>query len=233
MCDDWSSFTGSGSPLRPSREGRDETTFGLLFGLTAQAHELVRGGLPIMEPMTTAAHPVIRSVYELGVTAQWVYWVPGAELQVAKEAVRKRRNLINQMKKSTSTEFLQTAKRWEEEEESPDLSSVARMPSFEAVCGHFDTGDELYMHYRLMSGNTHAGAEAADRWLAIEEGRLVLRAHAREDPPAWMYFAVLGLMWASRALNDALKKSPRSNFLNRIAREAEISGQRLRPKERT
>jgi hypothetical protein len=67
--------------------------------------------------------------------------------------------------------------------------------------------------------------EAADRWLTINENRRqALSARPRQDEASWDYFAVRGLMW----IPSVQRRAPQVTeieFLNRIAREAEISRQ--------
>src|SRR4029450_13074328 len=47
---------------------------------------MVRSCLPLLAESTVAAVPIVRSVFECGVMAQWLGWFPGSEDNVLEES---------------------------------------------------------------------------------------------------------------------------------------------------
>jgi hypothetical protein len=103
-------------------------------------------------------------------------------------------------------------------EDWPDLSEEPRTHSarFAAICNAFDGGADLYTYYRLLSRHTHAGIQLARAWLVFDDAGPLVLDQPREflNVEVVGYLALLGLLWSSRAFDDLVAESPRSDFLD-------------------
>jgi hypothetical protein len=96
---------------------------------------------------------------------------------------------------------------------------------FQARCEAFDGSADLYSNYRHLCGYTHAGVPLAS-WLVFDS----------TDPRQFFTvqlvgrIALLALGWSSRAFDDLVAESPRSNFLDSVEQRSQLPT-RLRIKD--
>jgi hypothetical protein len=215
MCDDFDLFQQRENFTLNSHV-RDPAQFMFVYGLNCHAHYMVRRCLPILADSTIAVVPTLRSVYECGVMAQWLRWVPGSEVSFLEESRRQMAALAEDLNPRGATSSREGARRFLAELLLPE-EPRAHSAKFHAICKAFHGGADLYGYYRVLSGHTHAGFQLAHAWLLFDEtGPQVL-----DEPrglPVWVvgYFALLALGWSARAFDDLVADSPRSDFLDAV-----------------
>jgi hypothetical protein len=224
MVEDFGRFEGDFSV---SSSARSVQNFALTYGLACHTHEVVEQGLPIFATESVACVPLIRNVFEAGVTAQWLLGVDNAGITLVQEHARQRRALRRNLSESPDLNLQSMATRVHLEDESVDFSNtLPYRPTFEAICRAFVEGNDLYAYYRLLCGHTHAGVEVADEWLDLDEqhpsGLALRRAPRTLWSDSWLYLALLGLGWSSRALDRVVLGEPRRAFLDRVEQEAHV-----------
>jgi hypothetical protein len=96
MCDDFDQFQRGKNFAHP----RLPEHLTLLYGLNCHAHYMVRRCLPLLAESTIAAIPIVRSVFECGVMAQWLRWVPGSEDSLVEESHRQMVQLTKDFSRS-------------------------------------------------------------------------------------------------------------------------------------
>lgn len=203
--------------------------FAVIYGLACHTDMLACEVLPLLDTddprPRLAAVPIVRSIYEAGLTAQWVSRVPGAEYRIAKKHHDVARQQTEELKKSGLALLREAAdiraKRDDDEEPAayPDMPSSA---SIQSICETFEGGTDLYLIYRMLCGNTHAGVETIDEWLSLDDG-VTSGYRVRADPKNhWDQLtdavALWGVVWAAFAFDDLVKNTPRRSFLNKVAR---------------
>jgi hypothetical protein len=227
MCDDFDAFQQRGRYTLGSHV-RDPSQFMLVYGLNCHAHYMVRRCLPLLAESTLAAVPILRSVFECGVMAQWLRWVPGSEVSLLEESRRQTQALAKDLIRSRFPHRREEGARGRRElaEEWPDLSEMPRAPSarFAEMCNAFDGAGDLYSRYRVLSKNTHAGINLAGAWLLLGDAGPRVLDEPREVLPLEVvgYIAVLALGLSSRAFDDLVAESPRSDFLDGVEQRAEL-----------
>ena len=222
MCDDFDLFKQSKKfALNPHVPAH----LTLLYGLNCHAHYMVRRCLPLLAETTVVAVPIVRSVFECGVMAQWLRWFPGSEDSLLEESHRQMAALIKDLGRSVRRDSQEGAARLSTHAaltEWPDLSeeAPAHAARFAAICRAFYAGADLYSDYRFLSGYAHASISLATAWLDIDRGRFRVRDKPQEPFTVRSVgrTALLALGWSSRAFDDLAYKSPRSDFLNSVER---------------
>jgi hypothetical protein len=194
----------------------------LLYGLNCHAHYMVRRWLPLLAESTIAAVPIVRSVFECGVIAQWLRWFPGSEDSLMEESHRQMVALTKDLSRSetpyrreraTSLSTHRVITEWPKLEDAP-----AHASRIAEICRAFCGGADLYSNYRVLSGYSHAGCLLATAWLDTDRARPRVRDKPQE-PLTFKFvgeIALLALCWSSRAFDDLVYKSPRSDFLDSI-----------------
>jgi len=225
MCADFDRFWARPQLNRDTRIAPSVLTFAMVYGLACHARTLVAESLPLFTKPTLAMVPIIRSVFEAGVTAQWLRWVRDSDVSLMRAHRRQQTLLTDSLLESANPMFHESGRHRRAEEEPPiPLGEGPDSASFKAICYSFATGPDLYLHYRMLCGPVHAGVQAADVWLAeTDDGQLRVRREPRfgfANEGGWI--AAFGLGLAHRALDDMVVGSPRANFLNRAERRAEM-----------
>lgn len=213
--------------ITAAAEARTSTTWATIYGLTCHAHELVRSGFLRVDPGSISTAPIARSVFEAGVTAQWLRWQPDADLALLRKRRREQLKLTEDLQSSPLEGQRAAGARRRQSHVEPEIPRTSVQEpdtSFRAICMTFEQGTELYVYYRVLCGQMHAGVEAAETWLEVDEkGELHVRRTPKEvGRLAWPYLTLLGVLWASRALDDVIRPSTRGNFLNRVAKDAKL-----------
>lgn len=228
MCDDFDGFQQRGHfPL--GTQVRDPSQFVLVYGLNRHAHYMISRCMPMLTESTIAAVPILRSVFECGVMAQWLLWVRGSELGLMEECRRQQAAMIENLHRSAAPHFREQAAKLGRvhAEKLPALSEEQHGPSvkFQAMCEAFDGSADLYSNYRHLCGYTHAGVPLAS-WLVFDS----------TDPRQFFTvqlvgrIALLALGWSSRAFDDLVAESPLSNFFDGVEQRSQLPT-RLRIKD--
>lgn len=219
MCDDFDQFQrGKYFALNPYMP----VHLTLLYGLNCHAHYMVRRCLPLLAESTIAAIPIVRSVFECGVMAQWLRWVPGSEDILMEESHRQMVQLTKDLGRSEAPHYREGAARLSTHRALTEWPKLPEAPAhaarIAAICRTFYAGADLYSDYRYLSGYTHAGYLLATAWLDTDRARPRVRDKPQE--PLTIQFvgrrALLALGWSSRAFDDLVYESPRSDFLNSV-----------------
>jgi hypothetical protein len=228
MCDDFDQFQQrEGYKLNP--KVRDPAQVALLYGLNAHAHYMARRCLPILGESTIAAIPIVRSVFECGVMAQWLRLVPGSENTLMDDFQRQMGWIIDDFEAATEPDWRERATELRERlTEIPDLSEEPRgaySARITKICDLFVGGTDLYVSYRFLSAHTHAGAQVASAWLGRDAAGWRVLDKPREslsfEPVARTAISALG--FSSRAFDDLVANSPRSKFLDSVEQRAQLS----------
>jgi hypothetical protein len=104
MCDDFDLFKQRDDFIL-GPHARDPLQFMFVYGLTFQANYMVRRCLPLLADSTIVAVPILRSVFECGVMAQWLRWVPGSEMSLHDEARRQMVALSEDLNRSSEPSY--------------------------------------------------------------------------------------------------------------------------------
>jgi hypothetical protein len=199
-----------------------------LYGLNAHAHYMARRCLPILAESTIAAVPIVRSVFECGVMAQWLRWVPGSEMTLMDDFDRQMGLIMDDFETSAEPDWRERATELRERlTEIPYLSEAPRANSAKIlrICEKFYGGTDLYVRYRVLSAHTHAGAQLASTWL----GRDAAGWRVLDKPRESLSFESVGrivisaLGWSARAFDDLVAESPRSVFLDSVEQRTQVS----------
>jgi hypothetical protein len=108
MCDDFDKFQQR-ERYTLNLKVRDPAQVTLLYGLNAHAHYMVKRCLPILAESTIAAIPIVRSVFECGVMAQWLRFVPGSEMTLMDEFDGHMRRVIDDLESSAEPNWRERA----------------------------------------------------------------------------------------------------------------------------
>jgi hypothetical protein len=230
MCDDFDQFQlQQRERYKLNRQVRNPSQVTYLYGLNAHAHYMARRCLPILAESTIASVPIVRSVFECGVMAQWLRWIPGSELTLMDDFDLQMGRVINDFETSAEPVWRERAAELRERlVEIPDLSEAPRgahSSKIKTICDSFYGGTDLYVRYRFLSAHSHAGAQVASAWL----GRDAAGWRVLDKPREFLSFESVGrivisaLGWSSRAFDDLVAKSPRSKFLDSVEQRTQVS----------
>jgi hypothetical protein len=239
MCDDFDRFQQREN-YTLNQQVRNPAQATLLCGLNSHAHYMVRRCLPLLAESPIAVVPIVRLVFECGVMAQWLRWVPGSELSLTEERRRVMKALTGDLRRSQTPHYREAATaaaqhgvftKWPELSDAPPANAA----KFEAICRAFEAESDLYSNYRFLCGYTHAGVDLANVWVVLDDAATA-RVRVRHEPAPLLSvasvggIAVLALGWASRAVDDLVGESPRSDFLDNVEQRTQFAT-RLRIKE--
>lgn len=217
--------------VRSGKSRRTTTAqFATVFGLCANAHAMATALRPHCdEGFNVALHPLVRGIFEAGVTAQWVAQIEDADRAFVNEGIRHRKNVRDTALRCVSEVFSQgTEQMAHVDDDYWPTSSTAAARNFQSRCDDLTPGGaDAYIYYRLLSATSHAGPEVTDAYLTFRDEELRLNPHtrARSDWVAWMFISCCGLVWAARALDYLDKTHARRSELRAIAQELSISSE--------
>lgn len=191
-----------------------------LLEFVSQSH---RGGTSPLFLM-----PQIRTIFETGITGQWIAQVDDAASAWINDGRRQSVNLVDRLRNSSNDAFRAAADPIENARVNyaplPSTSGqVAR--SFENICDEIGTGaDGSYQYYKVMCGFTHPSVDLSDQYLADEQGDPPtglhgLRAPKFDDTDVWLYLAVAGTVWAQIAFQYGAKDRILRSALRATANE--------------
>lgn len=195
----------------------------LLYGLRAHAYSLAEATIDLWDRpgLRVAALPLTRALFEAGLTAQWVAQDPDAGVALVAAFADHRRKLANNMQKvagpfADAASDVRTA--------APAITSekLGTAQKIANIANQFENGDELYTYYRILCGQTHAGVQVADKWLAIDgNGVVTFLPEPNASPAQEEFLAILGLLLASSAFEESVQAESGevTAFLDDVARE--------------
>jgi hypothetical protein len=195
-----------------------------LWGLTSHVYEQARMARPLIESHGgIELAPIIRSMYENALMAQWlVQRGPKALPSFLKVGARQRFNLAKTMHEASWTGMTDEIVERLESGIPDEGELAAQAKHFEKVLGDFEGGGLLYSVYRYLSGLSHPGITIVDAYAHMDiEGNMSLRREAEtRDPGTWAWTTVWALVWSRGALDSLTDASPARHFLKGMAQEA-------------
>ena len=195
-----------------------------VLGLAAHAHRMGHAVAQLVDAgFTIETAPMVRSIYEYGLTAQWMAQYGGnALLGVLTEEVRQRaaaaaliENLPSVRDRPGAEEVLHGLR---ENLGVPGTEAKHGARSFQELCRDLDE-ESLYLAYRALSGYVHAGPTTAAFYREVgDEPGLQLTPREVEHDTTWLFHTCTGLVWAARAADLLDMQRPRRQPLRRAAR---------------
>lgn len=184
---------------------KDANVGSIMYGLAMAAMRSASAALTLQEqgfgPEVT---PLVRLVYEAGVKAQWVFQNRREGFDALLDAGgRSTVRLLRQMDKAGFS----VPEDMREEIEGVKPLSVAsrRLENFERVCVDLRGGDGLYLVYRGLSSQSHAGAQISYMYLTSDVNGGLTSALPRTDFGVEAWILAVGLVYSGRALDEWCK----------------------------
>lgn len=202
----------------------------IIFGL---AQHSVRLGVVILDlyeaDKRLEAMPLVRSLYEGALTAQWLAQSREAVGAWFNEDVRLRRMLSKDLARSASEIFKASASEVAHLD-AEDVESIAgnQARHFSRLCDALQPGGaHAYAMYRIMSSYTHPSSTLVDHYAQRadnDDAGVVLRQEPHTiGHDAWLYISVASMMWASRALDVMHRDRPHREYLRSVARQLQVA----------
>jgi hypothetical protein len=219
---------------------KKQTQFAVVHSFAAHAHYIADAALDLIEQdRILAAIPLVRSVYEFALTAQWTAQVSDAAEALINETYRQRDNTSKVMLE-TPVDLIRKAAATITGTGQLRLPTTSDTPGriFRARCDDLTPGGpQAYLNYRLMSEYVHPGVIAADQYLTEAPEtplgvtlRLEPRQSVGEANAMWAFFIAAGLVWAGRAVDFFDKRHLRRSELRTLASSLGIESA-LQPSE--
>lgn len=201
----------------------------MAYGLAAQAHDVGQDAIrAIRERRYGAAPPLTRVVFECGVKAQWLVIEPDAAVAMAAEAHRQRIALADNMAKTQR--FLRHAESVRTSAGTAPPTQAVSSKNFEKVCAQVDPAGDLYVMYRTLSADAHAGEPIMHRWVGESGDPPVLgwRAAPEDLQPAERTILAstlaLSLLWAAAGFDQMVKGRPLDRTINTVSARLGYAG---------
>ncbi|MFC8316369.1 DUF5677 domain-containing protein [Gordonia sp. NPDC057258] len=220
----WHRFLDRAPTTSGERLSRAACVYGLAMNNTNLLHFVVRAhskqvsGLLLM--------PQIRTIFETGITAQWIAQIEDGANAWINESRRQTEGLVKRLRESSIEVFNEAADPIEKArvdyEELPTKSGKV-VRDFSKICDEIGIGaDGTYQYYKLMCAFTHPSVDIADEYLVQnadrEFGFSVLREPKFNPTDAWLYLAIAGTLWAQMAFQYNAKDRQFRRDLGAIAR---------------
>lgn len=229
--DGFTEFQRNRRQIHPKKDV-PHTKIAVVYGLACHADMLSREVLPLLagdDPRPhLAAVPIVRAIYEAGLTAQWISHTPLAEFRIAKKHRDVQRQMTTELRRSAIARMDEAADRrddWYDESQFDIPPGTPPSAGIESICTGFKGGVDLYLIYRMLCGNVHPGVEAIDPWLSgdpnNEHGVRFLTDPREQWHDLTAYVTLWGVLWSSVALDDLIKNNPRRNLLNRTSEKGQ------------
>lgn len=205
------------------KEGVPGNALPLLHGLRAHAYSLAEATIDLWDRpgLRVAALPLTRAIFEAGLTAQWVAQDPDASVALVAAFADHRKKLADNMQKVAGP-FADAAADVRTSAPAVTSKKLGTAQKIVNIASQFENGDELYVYYRILCGQTHAGVEVADKWLAMDRNGVVsFLAEPDASSAQEEFLAILGLLLASSAFEESVhaESGEVTGFLDDIARE--------------
>jgi len=203
----------------------DQTGALVAYGFASAAVHTAEAALHLYRSDFLAeSMPQARLVFELGVTAQWVYLKreSGSVEAVGELGLRSIRLFGREARGAgwLTPEQSEELLRLEEDEDRRLSPMASELKNFESVCKAFTDGQGLYATYRAMSRECHAGGGILSRFIG-DDGR----AHLAPRVPtvdSWIEAGAstaIGVVLAYQAFDQWWDGHPHAAKLEEIASE--------------
>jgi Family of unknown function (DUF5677) len=227
LLDSWDALMAQ-DDLESELRGRTLAQIAVTLGLVRHTHLLGHAALSLLDADNgLAAAPLVRSMYECALTAQWVAQVDGAQEAFFAKQTKQRRNLLESMK-SLSLPSVQPGELDEAMSalDEDKAQKVRLSATFAAICDALQPGGkQAYAHYRMMSQLSHPSDILLDHYLGVAETAAGI---GRKVPPeqvsrtAWAVLALASLVWAGQAVEYSNQRRPRRALIRRVATRLQI-----------
>jgi hypothetical protein len=192
--------------------------------LTAHTHRLAGAvGALIDAGFDVETAPMVRSVLEHGVAAQWiVQYGNEAMFGMVDEETRQRLNIANWVEEVQEVMALagvgEIIRGLREEISSEQTAAHINARRLDQLCDDLHGGKSIYLTYRVLSSYIHPGPTISGMYVASEQPPAVQLEPRRDaDPGAWLYPTCAGLVWAARAVDILNPGHPRRKQLRAAA----------------
>jgi hypothetical protein len=215
--------------LDVTRRKFDAQKIGAVYGLAAHVHSVAPIALDLLlRGLVLEAMPLVRTVFECAITAQWVAQVPEAPAAFANEDVRQRLAMIKTWERALPGRLADRPELIDKlNADVIELESSVSARRFDQLCADLEPGgNEAYAHYRFMSSMSHASVTVVDRYLdeADEPPGFAIRTTPKQpDQSPWAFFMAACLVWAGRAVDFSDKDHRRRSQLRTAARRLAIT----------
>lgn len=223
----WHSYLDREPQTKLHRRARAACLYGLAMNNTNLLEFVTKAHREGTSPLLLM--PQIRSIYETGITAQWIAQVEDAPYAWMGEGRRQSASLVEKLRTSRSEVFRDAADPiWKARVDYPDLPSKSKATarSFEKICDDIGVGaDGSYQYYKLMCAFTHPSVDLADQYLAAVENDLGFQAYRApkfDKTDAWLYLAVIGTALAQMAFQYSAKDRVLRSSLRAVGKELGI-----------
>jgi len=166
--------------------------------------------------------PLVRLVYEAGVKAQWVFQNRRQGFDALLDVGgRSTGRLLSQMDKAGFS-VPEDLRKDIQESVKPRTGKSKRLENFEQVCLDLRGGDGLYLVYRGLSSQSHAGAQISHKYLTPDGngGLTSVLPETNFGVEAWTL--AVGLVYSGRALDEWCKNKPGKKALREAAKQLGI-----------
>jgi hypothetical protein len=206
-----------------SRKGVTPARLVMAFGLASQAYDVGRDALAaIRAGRNGAAMPLVRIVFECAVHAQWLVAEPDAADAMFAETRRQHIALADNM--ARTQRFLQHAATVRAGAgTAPATPPAVSARRFEQICEQIDPAGDVYVMFRMLSADAHAGVPVVERWFAeipVPPG-LAWRIEPADQTDSVRRDTLAGtlalsLLWAGAGLDAMLRTRPLVKQLNAV-----------------
>jgi hypothetical protein len=222
LLESWDAYTGQ-QDIEATVTDRSLPQLLVTFGLAAHAHRLARPALNLLNAgLVIESAPIVRSMYECALTAQWIAQVEGAEAAFYNQQTRMRKTMLMSIAglnlRQVDPEQIASSLL---EIESAEALETKAAHSFEAICNSLTPGGaQAYTQYRLMCSYSHPSALLVDHYFQEIEGfpRVGRRDEPEQPQPmSWAVFVLGSLVWAGQAVEYSDPNRTRENDLESVA----------------
>jgi hypothetical protein len=166
LCELWEKDGGAGGDFR------GELDPARAVAIHTHAHHAVRmaRALLILDDATVGAEtvPIVRLILECGVTAAWLLLTEGSGNSMIRRGSQDRRLALQSIAglgRNVGESLEEAAAKVEE----LDKAGASKSWAFEQRCQALHGGAELYVLYRVLSSESHAGMHVADLYVANDD----------------------------------------------------------------
>ncbi len=219
----WDETGAAGDGLR-GRPGIAPASLLAVWGLTCHVHEQARLIRPLLDPGGIVLTPLVRSMFENALTAQWLVVrgpkaLPGWLRAGAQKKVTMGKSMLTAGWTGMTPRLVDELQSRVPEPE--ELAAQAR--SFEQVLNDFQAGPMLYVVYRHLSGLSHPSLDLVDSYSHVDpenrEKVSLRRTASAEGLGNYAWTVVWALVWSRAALDSVTHRGPARQFLDAVARE--------------
>jgi len=201
----------------------------VVHGLAAHAHTLGAIVLDLYEQgKMFAAMPLVRTVYESAIQAQWLAQSKEAIAAFANEDLRHRQRLSAELHSAASQAFQSGASNLAHlDMDALETSADPQARDFRDLCHDLTPGGhDAYIIYRAMSMEAHPSVLVVDQYVhptKKEPGITLLLEPKRSNSEAWLVLVVASFVWAARAVDFFDQDHLRRSALREAARQLGVT----------